>query len=314
MNRSPSPQSIPELIQVQYDKHRDYYDKYYSKIEKLLIEIKQEKEHHENELRVFDMSETFKKNCAKQRDQTITDTTKQIEKCGYYIECIQKVIQLNNQFENYDIYMLKTFNIDGIPIEYVSIDNIKLSGYNNIYLDDVHPIEHISVSIAIEKLTTNKSGIIVDILSNTKTDNIPDIHTIVLYKFNDTIYIIDPNNSDFSGKLKQVFPSLEIQENGKLYSCEKGDVGYDKNYRHCTDISLKILSCLMKVQNEINKSEDIAKFVENYTRTEFPMMHSQLKFITQASARFTTPWVERVKYFNNYIVDLLRSVQVNKLR
>lgn len=307
--RTLSPKQITtSSINVQYEKYRDYYEKYFGNITTLMSKFTQDS--LKNEIKVFETSEVFQKNCGKQKDTILNELKHNLEQNIEITSRITKTIKLHNQFEKYDIYELQNLSVDGINIEYVSIDNNKLINYDDIYFDAVHPIEYIAIMIALDKLVSNKSGVLVDILSKVKiSTNIPDVHTVVLYKFDESIYVIDPNNSDFSEKLKNINPNIKIIEHGKLYLCEKEDLNYEINYRNCTDIASKILSCLMKVQNDIKHEQDIKNFVSDYTCTEFKMMHEQLKYITQSTKRFVSSWFDRVNYFNNYIVGIKESIE-----
>jgi len=212
------------------------------------------------------------------------------------IQLIKTTLEFENKktyFNDPNIIYLEEYNDDFSLITHIAINNELLHGMNNKYYDIVHPIDNDVIQIAVEHIHNNHDGVIIDILTNHKNKecNYPDVHSVILYTFQNKIYLIDPNDSDFSKKILEDWKNIYTIELKKLCSYDN-----DKNnYRDCTDISIKILSCLNHCKNELTDFEKLQKIICYHTRTDICLQPS-IKSILTLKNRFTTNWDIRKTY------------------
>lgn len=129
---------------------------------------------------------------------------------------------------------------------------------------------------------------------------IPETHCIALWKEKDTLYLIDPSNSNFSSPLieeiKLIWGSDSVVKSieGVLYGNGKKPVGrIDGTARDCIDIAVKII-LEMSYQTEENAKKKVISrldetFVQLSTENQFANHFSkfsnrQLRELTATSA------------------------------
>ena len=138
---------------------------------------------------------------------------------------------------------------------------------------DLHPIEKFLLDKAICYLNTNQSRhvVLVDILAleddgfvKIKSGKI-ETHTIVICKFQDKFYLIDPTTKKFSERISSTYSHLSNSGNKSVedFYKTKGPTGYslpsniDSNlYRDCIDIGVKIVIVLEECFSDGKNFED----------------------------------------------------------
>ncbi|MEM6338487.1 MAG: hypothetical protein AAF673_00985 [Pseudomonadota bacterium] len=192
-------------------------------------------------------------------------------------------------------------------------ENLRGMEGQSLISDMLHPLEVVLLNEALHQLKMfpeKTGGVVCDIF--VRVDNkistaddgsdrhIPETHCIALWKENDTLYVIDPSNSNFSSPLieeiKIIWGSDEVIKSidGVLYGNGKKPVGrIDGTALDCIDIAVKIiLEMSYQTEKDAKKKVDyrLAKtFMQLTTENKYAKHFSknsdrQLRELTSTSA------------------------------
>ena len=192
-------------------------------------------------------------------------------------------------------------------------ENLRGMEGQSLISDMLHPLEMVLLNEALHQLKMfpkEKGDVICDIF--VRVDNkistaddgndgtIPETHCIALWKEKDTLYLIDPSNSNFSSPLIE-----EIQEiwgsnkvitsiDGVLYGNGKKPIGrVDGTARDCIDIAVKIIlemsyqtdeNAKMKVDHRLAKTFMQLTTENKYAKHFSKNSDRQLRELTSTSA------------------------------
>ena len=143
----------------------------------------------------------------------------------------------------------------------------------------LHPLEMIIINKALSDLTAQKQTVLIDIFARDDKEqirfdektNLPETHTVVLYKNDDSnIIVIDPSNSTFSkylaSEISNLLVKVELMDQTlkaftnelKIYTPSKNIGPNPEQYRDCIDIAVKIAFGLNNHKGVV----DVSKIME----------------------------------------------------
>lgn len=160
---------------------------------------------------------------------------------------------------------------------------------------DLIQVENLVIDEAIEYLNQDKSTnntVLVDIMARSRNgDNkgmivdhqnkADNVHTVLLYKSNEKIFVVDPNNPQYSAFLKNYSDAFEVDYSTKnnVYTSKTKETGFgNKEGRDCVDIAVKIAFILNIIEQPYSKIKDIYKFTEilsNNEKLDMDIFYSQ---------------------------------------